>query len=207
VKAGERVLEAGYANQPGGDGAITVTFPQSDLRFGVGPNLEIGLLGPSYEVQTASGGTARGFQDPGIDAKYEWWHDASGAFATDLILTYPTGVATFTGGTPAQTLNLNFGTAISDKFGFGTTIGVQRAAFSALLPSVVVTNQFEDRAQFYAEAFASMPIRGGGTSLFGLDGGIQFLLAPSLEIDAELGQTVTGAARAHYAGFGFGLRF
>ena len=70
---------------------------------------------------------------------------------------------------------------------------------------MVVTDQYNSRTQLYGEAYAQTKTGDGG-SLFGLDGGVQYLLTPQLEIDVEAGRTVTDLSRNHYYGFGFGVR-
>lgn len=214
VKPGESVFELGYANQAGD--TAQATYPQGNLRFGVAPNLELDVLGPNYDV--ARGATAqRGFLDSGIGAKWEAAHDAQSAAGFDFLYTVPSGAAAFTTGAPAATVNFDYSRSLSQRIGFGTTIGVQSTAaaslagnvhrFATLVPSVVFTDQFNPRAQLYAEAYGQTKIRPDGGTLFGLDGGLQYLLTPALELDVEAGRTSTDLARAHYVGAGIGVRF
>jgi hypothetical protein len=193
VKLHDIVVEAGYANQSGGQ--PEAVYPQGFIRYGAAPNLELDIAGPS------------GNFDSGFGAKYEFWHNDVAAFGADFLYTMPTGSAAFTNGVPVEALNLDYGTAISSRFGAGTTIGISRnGAQMALLPSVVVTNAFNDRTQLYAEAYGSAPLGSGSGGFFGLNGGVQYLLSPQLEIDAEMGRVVNNVNASHYIGFGFGVR-
>jgi hypothetical protein len=214
VKPGESVFELGYANQAGG--AAQTTYPQGNLRFGVAPGLELDVLGPNYEIARGLS-TQRGFLDSGIGAKWEAAHDARSALGFDFLYTVPSGAAAFTAGSPTATVNFDYSRSLSQRIGFGTTIGVQSTAaaslagnvhrFASLVPSVVLTDQFNPRAQLYAEAYGQTKIRPDGGTLFGLDGGLQYLLTPAIEIDVEAGRTSTDLVQAHYVGAGIGVRF
>lgn len=203
VKPRETVVEGGYANQSGGQ-PMTI-YPQGFLRFGAAPGFELDVAGPNGKF------------DSGFGLKYEFAHDAQHAYAVDAIYTLPTGSAQFTSGAPAEQVNFDYSGPLTPGTGFGTTLGVANSAAQALdghtartttfLPSAVVTTLLNDRTQLYLEGYGSTRLRPDGGSLFGLDGGVQYLISPRLEIDAELGRTVTGVAISHYAGIGFGVRF
>lgn len=203
VKPNDVIIEGGYANQAGGD--PLVLYPQGFIRFGTGDGVEVSLIAPS------------GNFDSGFGAKYEFWHNERAALAVDFLYTVPTGAAGFTSGAPAETINVDYGTPISSRFGAGATVGMLSVASNSLdgethrvtsfLPSFVVTNQWSERAQLYAEAYGSTRLRPDGGSLFGLNGGLQYLLSRQFEVDAELGRVVTDLSVSHYIGFGFGTRF
>lgn len=203
VKPGDTVAELGYANAAGNTGRVAM-YPQGLLRFGAAPNLEIDAI--------AGGGF-----DSGAGAKYEFWHDGGRALAADLLYTVPTGTASRTAGSATQTLNLDYSFPFSSRFGFATTLGAQSGyaaalngsggRFFSLVPSALVTDQWNPRAQAYIEAYGQTRTRPDGGALFGMDVAVQYLLAPELEIDVETGRTVTDVSRAHYLGFGFGARF
>lgn len=185
VRRGEGVAEGGYQNQWGSP--PLASYPQGFIRYGVARNFEADLAPPSR------GGAAH----TGFGMKWEAAHDARSALGFDLLYT-----------APAATLNVDYGRALSSVFGFGTTIGVQRTTgYSALLPSAVVTNQFNSRTQLYAEAFGVTRTSVAGGGLFGVDYGVQYLVTPALELDLELGQTTNAGAHANYIGAGTGVRF
>jgi hypothetical protein len=216
VKPHESVWEFGYNNVAQSDGSHIAIYPQSFIRFALARRLEFDVIAPLYAVQQFQGTVQRGFLDSGIGAKYEFFHDESSVAAADLLYSIPTGATNFTAGAPIATLNLDYGRALSPVSGFATTIGIQSsyaqdfngrsARFTSLVPSVAFTTQTNQRTQFYVEAFGQTRIRPDGGTLFGINGGIQYLLLPCLELDAELGQTSTDLAHAHYLGFGLGLK-
>lgn len=203
VKPRETVVEAGYANQSGGQ--ALALYPQGFARFGAAPNLELDFIGPSGKF------------DSGFGLKYEVAHDAQHVYGIDALYTLPTGAPGYTAGAPGEQVNFDYSGPLTPGLGFGMTLGAGNfaaqtiggrvARATSLLPSGVVTAPLGERAQLYAEAYGSTRLRPDGGSLFGLDGGVQYLLTPSFEIDAELGRTVTDVAISHYAGFGIGLRF
>ena len=216
VKPHEWLVEAGYANQTGSAGT-GVSYPQGFIRFGAAKNLELDLIGPAYLAAHGPGGAQFGLADSGIGAKFEIAHSSDGTLGVDVLYTLPNGSKAFTAGSSTQTVNLDYSIQLSPLFSFGTTIGGaltsaqslsgQYGRFQTLLPSAVLTDQFNARTQVYAEAFAQTQIRPDGGTLSGLDGGIQYLLNSKLEVDAEAGRTITDVARAHYYGVGFGVRW
>lgn len=203
VKSGEAIVEAGYANASG-SGSNVAAYPQGLLRVGTAPGLELDLF-------------ENGRFDSGFGTKYEFWHDGGRAFAADFLYTVPTGSAAFTAGAPIETLNLDYSAPLSKVFGAAATVGVQSSyapslsgissRFISVLPSVVVTDQWNPRAQAFIEAFAQTRTRPDGGALFGLDAAVQYLLTPQFELDVETGRTITDSARSHYVGIGFGARF
>jgi Putative MetA-pathway of phenol degradation len=203
VKPQEVLLEGGYANQSGAQPESI--YPQGFIRYGAARNLEVDVDAPSGKFDT------------GVGAKYEFWHNGASVLGADLLYGLPTGARGFTSGAPTETLNLDFSTPISSQFGFGTTLGVSNFPAQALdgtvarttsfLESVVFTNAFNARTQLYAEAFGSTRIRPDGGSLFGLDGGVQYLVTPRVEVDTELVRTLNGGLASHAIGFGVGLLF
>jgi Putative MetA-pathway of phenol degradation len=203
VKPHDVLAEGGYTNQIGGQPESI--YPQGFIRYGVIPNLEFDVDAPSGKFDT------------GVGAKYELWHNAVSAFGVDLLYGLPTGARGFTNGAPTETANLDFSTSISSKFGVATTVGVSSFPGQTLdgatqrtttvLPSVVLTDTFNARTQLYAETFSSTHIRPDGGTLFGLDGGVQYLLTPRVEVDAEMGRILNGAVASHSVGFGVGLLF
>ena len=203
IKPHEFLGEFGVQPQRGTSDAVQIG--QGFMRFGVFPNVEFDVIGPAYQTQSAPLHSS-GFADSGIGMKWEFAHAQSTALGMDVLLTAPTGAAAFTAGVPTQTVNVDYSASFG-KFGIASTFGVLRTnAYSSLLPSVVISNQWTDRAQWYAEAFAQTKSSASTGTLLGFDGGIQYMIAPQLELDAEVGRTISDAARERYVGVGVGVR-
>lgn len=216
MKPGQSLVELGYQNTIGGLQHLTA-YPEGFLRFGAATNLELDVIGPQYGTQAVPLAHQAGAFDSGFGAKYEFWHDDSRALAADLLYTLPTGAQIFTAGAPIVTLNVDYAMPISSKLGFASTLGAQSDFATALdgtttgrffsaLPSVLVSDQWNPRAQVFVEAFAQTRLRPDGGSLFGMDAAMQYLLSPSVEMDVEVGRAVTPVSRLHSIGFGFGTR-
>lgn len=203
VKPAETLAEFGYANAAGPAGDVP-TYPQGFVRFGAVRNLEIDLMD-------------NGHFDSGFGAKYEFWHDGSRALAMDFLYTMPTGSPASTVGAPVETVNVDYTLPLSSVLSVASTVGAQSSyasaldgangRFMSLLPSVVLSDQWNPRAQAYVEAFAQTRIRPDGGRLFGMDAALQYLLTARVEADVEAGSTATDVAHAHFVGFGFGVRF
>jgi hypothetical protein len=201
VKRHDVLVELGYANQSGD--APQVTVPQGFLRFGLGENLEADVIGPALQFNR---GGRSGWLDSGAGMKWQYVSSSGNSAALDVLYTVPSGSAAFTSGRPVETLNFDYSRSLSNRFAIGTTMGFAQSHLFSLLPSLVITDQYNDRAQVYAEAYGQIATRPGGAALFGLDGGVQYLLCPQLEVDVEAGRTITSLSRNHYYGFGLGVR-
>lgn len=214
VKPRDAVAELGYAQASGTQSLAT--YPQGFLRYGAAPNFELDVIGPAYGVLHTPAARSSGYFDSGLGAKYEFWHDGGRAFAADFLYTVPTGASQFTAGGPVATINLDYSAPLAGNFSIASTLGLQSAhaaslagangGFFSLLPSVVVADQWNPRAQAFIEAYAQTRTRPDGGASFGEDLALQYLLTPQVEVDVEIGRTASDVARSHYAGFGFGLR-
>ncbi len=81
--------------------------------------------------------------------------------------------------------------------------------FTSVNPDVVVTYQINDKLQLYSELFGNTetaPLEGPN---FTLQGGVQYLLTKSLELDASIGTLLRGPVglQSRYFNFGAGLLF
>ena len=216
VKPADLFYEIGYANALTAD-QHTATYPQGFLRIGLVPNVEIDAIAPAFEVQRTGSQVVSGVLDSGFGAKYEYWHDSSTQAAIDFLYLAPTGIDQFSAHAPVETINFDAAHSLSPAVGVAATLGVQSdhaqsrsgswGRFVSYLPSFDVTDQVSDNLQFYGEVYWQTPLRPDGGSLLGLDGGVQYLIDPALEVDVEAGRTITDLQRAHYYGFGFGVRF
>jgi len=230
VPKGAIVLEEGYQNTfAGGPAAQTLSaYPQGFERVGIAQRLELDLIGPSVNRLRGGGSMSSGSSDLGLGFKYELPQKGRFTYALDGLYTAATGTGGFSNGGPTQTLNLDLAYAASPALGFGTTLAAAASSgffqpgtsatnatlaplpgrYATFDPSVVVTLQRPNYYQFYAELVGQtkMAPRAGG--LVYTDFGLQKLLGPYLELDAEYGVDFTPVkgSRFRYVGFGAGIR-
>lgn len=219
VRTHDTVAEIGYGNETinADTPSTSTTFPQGFMRYGLRKNLELDYIGPAFGVMSSGGVQQRGRLDSGVGAKIELFHDPSNVVGADILYTTPNGSPGFTNGGASITVNADVSHNLTPAFSMGATFGLTSTAgsrldgtvgrYTALLPSIVATEQLGMRAQAYLEAYGATRIRPDGGSRFALDGGLQYLLSPQMEIDIEAGRTATDVSRSRFIGFGFGLRF
>lgn len=216
VKPGDVVGEFGYSNERFGSGDAQAAYPQSFIRYGVAPRWEADVFAPLYAAVSSDGVRRTGALDSGAGFKYQFSNDQKLQLAVDGLYAPPNGARDFTAGRPTATINLDAGHSFTGTFSIAATLGYtstggQRldgtsAAYRAWLPSAVLVKQFSPSTQIYAEAYGASRIRPDGGSRFAVNGGIQTLVGSRLELDVEMGRTVTDVDRSHYLGMGFGVR-
>ncbi len=208
------VLEVGYQNTipgPGAATAIAAQYPQGFLRYGFAPRIEIDVVGPNV--------TKAGAFDSGVAAKYEFVPSGKFTVALDGIYLAPNGSAALTAGNATLTANLDASYALNDSVSVGTTLAISstggyaangsHARYGLFMPSFVLTKQLRSDVQAYGEyVYASRIAPDAGGRAF-VDYGVQKLFGTRLEVDAELGRSVSADAASafRYAGFGFGIEF
>ncbi len=217
------IFEEGYQVQEQGAGAtesIATQYPQSFTRIGVRPGLEVDVIGPYYNTLASpdgKGGLIRthGYQDSGLGFKYEFIPRGRYTLALDGLYTAPNGSPGYTAGGATETINLDAAFAATSTFGIGTTLAYwstsgfntngKRSRFEVLMPSAVLTKQLKGFYQLYAEyVYVSKlgPDRGGRAFA---DYGVQHLLSKHLEIDVELGNSITADPNLKFKYLGIGL--
>ena len=223
VAPGTVVFEEGYQNQrQGADFAAgLVQYPQSFTRIGIEQGLEFDVIGPYYNLQSAPNGAGgsvftRGYQDPGLGLKYELKPFARYIVAFDGLYTAPMGSQGYSAGAPTYVFNADIGYSITPTWGVGTTIAFENLAgvdalgrqkrYGAFMPSVATTKQLNAATQLYAEYVYLNKLGPDQSGRGTVDYGIQRLFGTHVELDAELGSSITADRnlRFHYVGVGFG---
>ena len=225
VKPGRVIAEMGYQSGPikNSDIGQLSFFPQAELRYGLPENWELKLFPPNYLSETqrtfAGGDTISGFGDAAFGAKYEFGYFGGFVFAADTKITVPTGRAAFSDGGPEVNVQGIISYSITSALGISGMLGVSTLTyrandgsvvrFTSVNPDVVVTYQINDKLELYSELFgntATTPLEGPNLTL---QGGVQYLLTKSLEIDASIGTLLRGPVglQSRYFNFGTGLLF
>ena len=228
VKPGRAVVEMGYSRQTlhdpdPGTGRLRV-LPQAELRFGLPHGFEFKLFPPNYNRETTSppgvGGTqtVTGYGDTGIGLKYQFRDVGRWSFATDALITLPTGNHGFSSGGTGVTLNGIASYSLTPNAGLSGMLGVSSLTgpaadgrtrrYTTLNPDLVAAYQFNDAFQVYAEVYGTTHAAPGAGGAYVADGGLQYLITPHLEIDVEYGTRLSGQPGfSHYVGAGFGVEF
>ena len=220
IKPGEHLVEMGYQNATGTGNAPShdATFPQTFVRFGLRPNFEVDLVAPDLEATLLGTQRISGFQDSGLGAKLELFHDAATVVGLGGIFTPASGSAGLTAGSPTLNLTLAASHQITPHFGAGVTFvavsssGITPAGaiqrFTSLQPAVSVSEQVGSSAQFDLQEYGATRVAPGSLGgRYATDVAFQMLLNPRFEVDFSAGRSITDAARLHYYGFGLGIRW
>lgn len=225
VKPGHVLAELGYQNAvlEGTNVGHLSLFPQAELRYGLPDGWELKLFPPNYMTSifrsSVGGGQISGFGDTGFGAKHEFGTFGGFTVAADARIVLPTGNRAFSdGGVEANAQGI-VGYNITPQLGISGMLGVSTltnrggdgnvSRFTSVNPDVVVTYQFIDRLQAYLEVFGNTVTAPHEGSNFTFDGGLQFLLTKSIELDVEAGTLLYGPAglQSNYIGFGAGVLY
>lgn len=225
VPAGQVLLEAGVSRYvPDGTSGYSLGYPQLELRFGLPANNELVLLPPNLnrvitplsgsDSQTISGGSASV-----VGLKHEFGYNSQWQWAGETLVTLPSGSPDFGSAATGYAVNGIASDSLTPVFSLTLMLGVTHLATPAntqsgayywsLNPDLVASWQTSEKFQLYVEAYGQSHTGPGQGSGYNADGGIQYLLTPNLELDAELGQRLSGhlGGWSHYLGVGLAILF
>ena len=226
VPDGMGVLETGFTlgQLSGVAGGSTDTGPNAELRWGLPGNSELVWLPPSFQYQRSnaapdvSAATARGLGPTTLGIKHEFGYTAHWQWTAEALATLPSGDREF--GSPGLGVAANAIVSYSSSGPFGASLmlGVTSETtpsvaggerYLSINPDFVVTWQSTQRLQFYAEVYGQSHTGHGQGWGSDADGGVQYLITPSFEVDLEEGVRIQGnlGGFSHYTGVGMGLLF
>ena len=226
VPDGLSVLEAGinFGRLSGPPGGALDTGPYPELRIGLPGNSELVWLPPNYQYQhrNAAPGlpaaTMRGFGATTLGIKHEFGYTAHWQWTAEVLATLPSGGREFGSAGLGAAANgiLSYGS--DGPFGASLMLGITSETdpaaaggerYLSINPDFVMTWQSSARLQFYAEAYAQSHTDHGQGWGSDADGGVQYLITPSFEVDLEEGVRIQGdlGGFSHYTGVGIGLLF
>ena len=224
VKPWRLITEQGIQSGPvkGSDTRSLTQFPQSELRYGLPENWELKLFPPNYNIATLRGpgdNRVMGFGDTAFGVKHQFGTLSGFTFAADTKITIPTGRTAFSDGGIEANVQGIIGYNITPKLGISGMVGVSTLTrrgddgritrFASINPDVVVTYQINDSLQIYSELYGNTvtaPHQGPNLSY---QGGVQYLLTKSIEVDLSGGGVLRGPAGlpSRYINAGLGLLF
>lgn len=216
TQVGHPLLEAGmtYARA---DGANVLALGEATLRMGVSPRVELRLTAPNYLMVRPDAIRADGLGDAGIGAKVTLFQGGgeSAPVHPEIALlvgtSLPTGSATFGSDRALPSASLIAGWSLSDRVGLGANLiwgQTDTGAGTADVYAAVVGLGFanSDKVGTFTELYST---RGpsGDWDPASLQGGLTYLLRPSLQLDGHAGVRFKDAGEGYYVGFGFSRRF
>lgn len=219
VRPGHVLVENGYTNTiaTGTGGGTSINYPQSLIRVGVGPHMEINLSPPSFERSSVDGALFSGSSDMNFGAKWELGYDEKASWGAGFSISAPTGDPAFTAGATQYSGLLNWNYAISPVFGAAGTVSLNSLSaanaagqfqyYSTVIPSVTFTATLPGPSQLFAEYvyYSHAGPNLGGKSL--VDFGYVRDFGPHVQFDIEyfLQPTTINAQKQH--AFGAGVSF
>lgn len=220
--SGHAVLELGFmrADIRGEGGGSANNYPEAELRVGLPGGNEFKVLAPNYASQMA--GTpeqaSSGLSATSIGFKHELGYTEKWLGAAEAVLTLPSGNDDFGSRGLGATVSGIAAYSLTDRIGLSLQLGLssQTDPVSAGGRRFMSFNQFftatwdpSDRLQFYGEVFGQTKTARDEGAGCNFDGGVQYLLAKDLEVDAEEGVRLSGnlGGFTHYYGAGMGFRF
>lgn len=225
VPDGQALVEAGMARYvPQEASGYSLGYPQLELRFGLPDDNELVLLPPNVNrvvMPLPSGGqqTIAGGSASVVGLKHEIGYNAQWLWAGEMLVTLPSGSPDFGSAATGYALNGIVSDSLTPDVALTFMLGATHLAAAAnaqpagyywsLNPDLVATWRTSERLQLYAEIYGQSHTGPGQGSGYNADGGIQYLLTPGVELDAEIGQRLSGSLGgwARYIGVGFGLLF
>ncbi len=219
------VLELGFQHAslraPGG---TADNYPQAEVRVGLPGNNEFVLLPPNYNRQrtNAISGSPTpeiaGSSAATLGIKHQLGYSRHWLGAVEALFTLPSGGAAFGSRGLGAAFNGIASYAPGGQTGLSLQLGVSSQTnpvlagggrFTSFNSIFVATWQPAERLQFYGEIFGQSSTGPGEGAGYNADGGVQYLITPSWEVDAEEGVRLTGdlGGYTHYFGAGTGVRF
>ncbi len=226
VPQGQFVLELGFqhASLRGPGSGTADNYPQSEARIGLPGRNEFVILPPNYNRQRTNavpGSPAQeisGTSAVTLGLKHEIGYTRSWLGAVEALFTLPSGGSAF--GSPGLGVALSGIAAytLSEQIGFSLQLGISSQTdpmlaggghFTSFVSNFVSTWQPTERLQFYGEIYGQSSTGHGKGAGYNADGGVQYLITPSWEVDLEGGVRLIGdlGGLTHYFGAGMGFRF
>jgi len=220
VKPGELLVEVGYQYQQlqEEDGYANV-LPQAEFRIGLPLNNELVLLTPNYvnqhpsDSESISGSTATVF-----GLKHEIGYTNKWIYAAETIFTTPSGSPDFGSDGWGVALNGIVSYNITASLGLAGMFGVTTQTdpssdgggrFNSFNPDVVLSWQLTPKFQIYGEVYGQTNTSSEDRWGWNADAGVQYLITPQIEVDAEYGKRLSGNLGdfSHYFGVGGAVLF
>jgi hypothetical protein len=212
------VLELGGQWTRFRDGSRGFNLPEAEFRAGIPGNNELVFLPPNYLRQTGGGMAASGPSATVVGLKHELGYTGKWLGAVESLVTLPSGSAAFGSQGVGAAFNgiVNYdpteSTSLSMMLGVATQTLPDLAGggrYTSLNPDFVGTWQPTKTLQLYGEIYGQSSTGPGQGAGWNGDGGVQYLLTESVEVDVEAGLRLAGnlGGLGRYVGVGLGFKY
>ncbi len=212
---GRAIVELGYAHLNTNVGTRQ-TLPQTETRFGLPRRNEFVLLPPDAIYATNEHGTETDYSAAVIGLKHEWGYSRRWIYTGEVLFTAP-GTYNANGAVDGwgSAVNGIMGYNLTTNVALGLMLGVtslydqQGRRYTSVNPDFTATWLIDPRWQLYGEIYGQTHTAAGQGSGWDSDGGVQYLVTRHVEVDAEIGQRLSGALGGYrnYWGLGAGWEF
>ncbi len=219
VPQGTFLLEMGFQRAfLRGTGGRADTYPQAEFRAGLPGRNEFILLPPNYVSQHLPDQDDSGWSSVTLGIKHSLGYNRTWLGAVNALFTLPSGGAEFGSHGVGVAINGIAAYSLTEQIGLSLQLGVSSQTdpsasgggrFTSFVSNLVAAWQPASSLQFYGEIFGQTSTGAGKGAGYNFDGGVQYLLSPSWEVDLEGGLRLTGelGGFTHYFGAGMGFRF
>ncbi len=217
VKRSDLLIETGYTNATtSGDGASSlVTYPQANLRVGVGRNLEFDL-NPQSLARLSVVPRAVGTTDGAIGAKFEFGYTSKLLYGVNVLYTLATGTAAFSGNGDGILANLNADLTLSPALSLFGTLGYNEqsagsvtvpARYHDFQPSIGASLSLPQSFSVFLEGFNQSSTGPGLAGRSGFDTGFERNFGSRLQLDFNYFDYLGVQNGGHLHSIGFGAAY
>ena len=217
---GHAVLELGFmhANVRDEGGGTADNYPEAELRFGLPGMNEFKVLASNYTSQRSGipEEASSGLSATSIGFKHELGYNAKWLGSVEAVFALPSGNDAFGSKGLGALFSGIAAYSLTDQIGLSLQLGAGSLTdpvsaggrrFTTFTQFLTATWDPAARLQFYGEVFGQTKTSAAEGAGYDFDGGVQYLIKPWWEIDAEEGVRLTGdlGGFTHYIGAGMGF--
>jgi hypothetical protein len=195
-------------------GGSTFRVGELDVRVPLSARVEARLYANSFAWRQAAGRTTSGREQAALASAVMLTSHAGFRPVTTLVLRVDMPTATLPGVEQSwrPSARLAVGWELPGRLALHGNLGVSREvvagqAFARGLASVWLSRRVTGRVDVYGEVLASTREQPGGSMTGYLHGGVAYLVAPSLHLDAHVGVGSRSAGSPSWAGVGLRQRW
>ncbi|CAM2068772.1 Transporter [Sulfidibacter corallicola] len=222
VPVGSWQFEMGVARSESDPGIEfeTTAFPQTLIRYGLNPNLELrigwdGVI--DVETDAFGGNSDSGAGDTSLGVKWKLFDERGRR--PQMAIVAGTNLTTAEDGFGSDefepAVRLAFSSTLSDRLGLGynlgwsslrTDDGIDEHTLATVQYSMVLGIGVSDRVGAFIEAFGDVPASAPGGPSNSIDTGITVALSPLVQVDAAGGFGISDEADDWFATVGISFR-